>query len=98
MRSINEAVKLESEVFPDRTQVIEREKDFIKGLEGSTPTVNEGNRMPTMKILCEVQRNFGLRERTEHDERESMTNKNKSPVEERGRVQKERGEGMVWLP
>ena len=69
MRNEDEVVKLLTEVFPDRTHVIETERNFIKGLEGSTLTVNEGNGMPTVQILSEVQRKCVVCGRTELHER-----------------------------
>jgi len=45
-------------------QVNETERYFAKGLESLTPTVNEGNRMPTVPILSEVQRKCRVRGRT----------------------------------
>jgi len=38
--------------------------------------------MPTVKNISQVQRKCGVRWRTELDERESMTNRNKNPMEE----------------
>jgi len=44
--------------------------------------VSEGDEMPTVQNLSEVQRKCGVRGTTELDERESTMNKNKNPVEE----------------
>ena len=69
MRNRNEAVKLLTEVFPDRTHVTETERYFAKGLESAAPTVNEENKMPTVQNLSEVQRKCGVRGSDELHER-----------------------------
>jgi len=58
------------------------ERYFGNGLESSAPTVSEGDGMPTVQNLSEVQRKCRVRGRTELHERESMMNMNKNPVEE----------------
>jgi len=75
----------------------ETERYFAKGLESSPPTVSEGDRMPTVQNLSEVQRKYGVRGRTELDEQESTMNRNKNPVEE-GVYPKGRGGVIVSLP
>jgi len=55
---------------------------FTKGLESSAPTVSEGDEMPTMQNLSEVQRKCEVRGRTELDEQKSTMKRNKNPVEE----------------
>jgi len=55
-------MKLLAEAFSNRTHVTEMERYFARGLEGSVPTVNEGNRMPTVQNLCKVQRKCGVTE------------------------------------
>jgi len=65
---------------------------LAKGLESSAPNVSEGDGMPTVQNLSEVQRNCGVRGRTELHERESMPNRNKNPVKE---VVYPRGRGGV---
>jgi len=52
----DEVVKLLAEAFPHRTHVIKTEGYFARGLEGSAPTEKEGNGMPTVQNLSEVQR------------------------------------------
>ena len=49
-------MKLLTEVFPDRTHVIEMERYFATGLEDAMPTMKEGNRMTNVHNLSEVQR------------------------------------------
>jgi len=44
--------------------------------------MSEGDEMPTVQNLREVQRKCGVSGRTELHERESMMNKNTNPVEE----------------
>jgi len=51
-------------------------------LESAAPTVSEQDRLPTVQNLSEVQRNCGVRGKTELTERESTMNRNKNPVEE----------------
>jgi len=63
MRNEYEVMKLLAEVFPDRTHVTKTERYSTKGLEGSAPTVNEGNRMPTVQNLGEVQTKCRIRGR-----------------------------------
>jgi len=46
------------------------ERYFAKGLESSEPTVSEGDEMPTVQNLSEVQRKCGVRGRTKLHERE----------------------------
>jgi len=58
------------------------ESYFAKGLESSARTVSEGDGMPTVLNLSEVQRKCGVRGRTELHEQESTMNRNKNPVEE----------------
>jgi len=91
-------LKLLAEAFPNRTHVVETDRYFTKGLEGSAPTLSEGNRMPTMQNLSEVQRKCGVSGRIELHEQESTMNKNKSPVEGGGRAPEERGGRMASLP
>jgi len=67
---------------PRQDHITETERYFAKGLESSAPTVSEGDRMPTVQNLSEVQRKCGVRGRTELHERESTMNRNKNPVEE----------------
>ena len=67
---------------PRQDHTIETERYFAKGLESSAPTVSEGDRMPTVQNLSEVQRKCRVMGRTELHERESTTNQNKNPVEE----------------
>jgi len=67
---------------PRQDHTIETERYFAKGLERSAPTVSEGDRMPTVQNLIEVQRKCGVKARTELHERQSTTNKNKNPMEE----------------
>ena len=74
-------VKLLAEAFPHRTHVTKTARDFGKGFEGSTPTVNEGNGMLTVENLSEVQRKCRVRGRTELRERESTMNGNENPME-----------------
>jgi len=59
--------------------------------------VSEGDEMPTVQYLSEVQRKCGVRGRTELHERESTTNKNKNPVEE-GENPSGRGGEIALLP
>jgi len=82
MRNQDDVVKLLTEAFPNRTHVTETERYFAKALEGSTPTVNEGNGMPTVQNLSEVQRKYGVWGRTELHEWESTMNGNENPMEE----------------
>jgi len=66
-------------------------------LESSALTVSEGDRVPTVQNLSEMQRRCGVRGRTELHERESTTNRNKNPVEE-GVDPLGRGGGVASLP
>jgi len=61
MRNKNKVMKLLAPALPDRTCVTEMERYFAKALEGSAPTVNEGNGMPTVQNLSAVQRKCGVR-------------------------------------
>jgi len=67
---------------PRQDHRTETERYFANGLESSAPTVSEGDRMPTVQKLSEVQRKCGVWGRTELHERESTMNRNKNPVEE----------------
>ena len=60
-------------------------------------TVNEGNRMPTIQNLSEVQRKSGVSRRTKLLEREPTTNENKNPVEGGRRALEESGVEMASL-
>jgi len=60
MRNEDKVVKLQAVAFPNRTHIVVTERNFAKGLESSTPTLSEGNGMPTMQKLSEVQRNCGV--------------------------------------
>jgi len=82
---------------PRQDHTIETERYFAKGLESSAPTVNEGDRMPTVQNLSEVQRKCGVKVRTELHERESTMNRNKNPVEE-GEDPRGRGGVVASLP
>jgi len=62
--------------------ITEMERYFAKGLESSAPTVSQGDRMPTVQNISEVQRKCGARGRTELHEQESTMNRNKHLVEE----------------
>jgi hypothetical protein len=62
MRNDSEVVKLLTEAFPNRTDAVETERYFAKGLESAAPTVNEENGMPTVQNLSEVQRKCGVGE------------------------------------
>ena len=73
------------------------ERYFTKGLESSALTMGEGDRMPTVQNLSEVQRKCGVRGRTELPKRESTMNRNKNPVEE-GVDPRGRGEVVASLP
>ena len=81
MRNRNEAMKLLTEVFPNRTHVTETERYFAKGLESAAPTVNEENKMPTVQNLSEVQRKCGVRGSDELHER----NQRRQPQTTQGR-------------
>ena len=48
-----------------------------------TPTVNEARRVPTARMLSEIQSACGVRGRTEHHEQVSKMNKNENPKEGR---------------
>jgi len=49
-------------------------------------------------MLSEVQSKCGVRERTEHHERESTTNRNENPKEGRPRPQGRRVDGLTSSP
>jgi len=59
--------------------------------------VSEGDEMPTVQNLSEVQRKCGVRGRTELHKRESTMNKNKNPVE-KGVDPRGRGGVIASLP
>jgi len=59
--------------------------------------VSEGDEMPTVQNLSEVQRKCGVRGRTELHERESTMNKNKNPVK-KGVDPRGRGGEVASLP
>jgi len=82
---------------PRQDHITETERYFAKGLESSAPTVSEGDRMPTVQDLSEVQRKWGVRGRTELHERESTMNRSKNPVEE-GVDPRGRGGVVASLP
>ena len=82
---------------PRQDHITETERYFAKGLESSAPTVSEGDRVPTVQNLSEVQRKCGVRGRTELHERESTMNRNKNPVEE-GVDPRGRGGVVASLP
>jgi len=82
---------------PRQDHITETERYFAKGLESSAPTVSEGDEMPTLQNLSEVQRKCGVRGRTELHERESTMNKNKNPVE-KGVDPRRRGGEVASLP
>ena len=67
---------------PRQDHITKTERYFAKGLESSAPTVSEGERVPTVQNLSEVQRKCGVRGRTELQEQESTMNRNKNPMEE----------------
>jgi len=82
---------------PRQDHITETERYFARGLESSAPTVSEGDRMPTVHNLSEVQRKCGVRGRTELHERESTMNRNKNPLEE-GVDPRRRGGVVASLP
>ena len=82
---------------PRQDHTIETERYFAKGLESSAPTVSAEDRMPTVQNLSEVQRECGVKGRTELHERESTTNRNKNPMEE-GVDPRGRGGVVASLP
>jgi len=82
---------------PRQDHITETERYFAKGFECSAPTVCEEDRMPTVQNLSVVQRNCGVRRRTELHERESATNRNKNPLEE-GVDPRGRGGVVASLP
>jgi len=82
---------------PRQDHITETERYFAKGLESSALTVSEGDRMPTVQNLSEVQRKCGVRGRTELHEQESTMNRNQNPVEE-GVDPRGRGGVVASLP
>jgi len=83
--------------IPCQDHITETERYFAMGLESSAPTVSEGERMPTVQNLSEVQRKCRVRGRTEVHERESTMNRNKNPVGE-GVDPRGRGGVVASLP
>ena len=82
---------------PRQDHIIETERYFAKGLESSALTVSEEDRMPTVQNLSKVQRNCGVKGRTELHERASTRNRNTNPVEE-GVGPRGRGGVVASLP
>jgi len=74
------------------------ERYFSKALENSAQTVTEVNGMLTVVNLSTVHRKCRVRRRTELDEQELTTNKNKNHMQGGGRAPEERGVGMASLP
>jgi len=66
-------------------------------LESSAPTISEGDEMPTVQNLSEVQRKCRVRGRTGLHELESTMNRNKIPVKEGVHI-RGRGEVVASLP
>ena len=82
---------------PREDHLTETERYFAKGLESSAPPVSEGDRIPTVQNLSEMQRKCGVRGRTKLHERELTMNRNMNPVGE-GVDPRSPGGVVAWLP
>jgi len=96
MRNKRRGAEVTHPSVPQQDHTIETERYFAKGLESSSPTVSEEDRMPTVQNLSEVQRKCGVKGRTELHEWESTMNRN-NPVAE-GVDPRGRGGDVASLP
>ena len=99
---------------PQQDHISEMERYFANGFESSAPTVSQGDGMPTVQNLSEVQRKYRVSGRTELHERGSTMNEGKNPTEggqeagqeeegggsvtPLGRSHQGGGEGGWWIP
>jgi len=59
--------EVSNQSVPRQDHITKTERYFAKGLECSGPTVSEGDRMPTVQNISEVQRKCRVRGRTQRE-------------------------------